>query len=774
MAHKTDPVTRQNYLDVVTAAEVPDRFQAAVDYLLQQQQPQQQSSLNHNNQNTNNNNNNNNNTKTLNAGPFAIYWNQLCIALGARIQRLLKYDGGSIARDVAALYPSVRAAALSMLVGLCDHMQAGASVAHTSTDAASHMGILGSSAGLDALFWPNHNENSVYDGTGTDDDDEYNFTSRGAVPILGADAWTNDPFLSCDNNDDNGNGNGNGGVGTSTSPPTPTGGLIGAVMAGPAPTSTSSVLSSAEWKALEGASVNIHNVDNVSDSTTNNNNNNNTHLTDTVVGLYPLQKSFLEASAERLHANLKHLFPEAVDIDERGNAVEILPTLPSRYDITKLDTTVREELSYADPRQGGGELGMTTMLCANVVDMVYEFCRLAHSAVSRAGEDGYLTTTKHTPTDKHKPITPIGDCSPTERLLHDQKLMVVLSSLSNFLRTAPDRTFVQPYRPAGANNHRAVAVSPQYQEASRVCQIALQPARQHLDSLVKREILIPLCRALNSRVAEAVATLHRGVYIEHENNHNYDQKYDQNLEATTDDSSTSSFVQTRLHPLYETIVSGHLQKLPPDYAGIIARIVAAYSIYVYVSHVSLVRPLGETGRLKITQDLADLELALEQLVYKAGSTSTLAQIDGGRPYAELRSVRNLLFWNGFDDNFHSPDHIARSLLEENWIKDVRPSTVLHFLFALAPNLLSSPHHSKRQSPEDYVRSLVRYNGSFDDCESTAWMTTMACCDAYRQRESVHVNVNTASTNHTTLKGGDARVPAVLMILGPELLRRRRQ
>ena len=43
---------------------------------------------------------------------FSLFWAQMCIGLGGRIQRLLKYDNGSLESDVAALYPAVRSTSL--------------------------------------------------------------------------------------------------------------------------------------------------------------------------------------------------------------------------------------------------------------------------------------------------------------------------------------------------------------------------------------------------------------------------------------------------------------------------------------------------------------------------------------------------------------------------------------------------------------------------------------------------------------------------------------
>ena len=440
-----------------------------------------------------------------------------------------------------------------------------------------------------------------------------------------------------------------------------------------------------------------------------------------MTGLLPLQTAFLGSCRRRLCTPIQFMFPEGLSVDEDGVAMNVLPTLPSRYDMQKLDHSIRSELALADPREGGGDLSMTTMIAEVVVDMVERFCARAKTAVIEAGEEGCLTE----------------DGTQTDNLLHDLKVANVMSTLATALKNAPENTFVVPYRPA---------TSAQHEEAANLCQQALVPALMGIEKMVRNLILTPLCHALNRRVAAAIAKLHHGSYLE------------SSLENSDDGPS---FVQKHLSGLYENLAEQHLSRLPADYAGIVASTVASFSIYTFVSNVSLIRPLGETARLHITQDLAEFELALEQLVLKGGSSMTLSQVEMGKPYAELRAVRQMFYWTGLDNTTLAASSVAKSMLREVWVKDVRPSTVFHFLFGFAPNLLSSPHHSKRMRPEDYVSTLVKLDGSIDEGEASAWMTTMACCDSYQQRESV-VGVE-----------GDRRVAAILMMLGPELLRRRR-
>jgi len=600
---------------------------------------------------------------------FAIFWGKLCNNLGKTLKELLKID--KLTGDVAALYPAVRSAVLGMLGRLYDTMQAGSSsTSNLSLEdtASSSNGILGGSSALDNALWASLSTKDNAMSTGI-----IGVSESSVLGVSSADTWTRADVENEDSNDR----------------------VFLATTAGTT-TSLSAIFSSSEWKSMQS------------------------------IGLQPLQNAFLKSCRKRLCTPVEFMFPEGLSVDENGVAMQVLPSLPSRYDLQKLDHSIRSELSLADHREGGGDLSMTTMIAEAVVDMVELFCSRAKTALTEMGEDGCLT----------------NNGNPTESLLHDLKVANVMSTLAVALKTAPENTFVVPYRPA---------TSAQHEEAANLCHQALVPAMIKIEKMVKSLILNPLCRALNRRVAAAIAKMHHGTYLE------------SSMAGGGMDSGGPSFVQKHLVGLYEYIAEQHLSKLPSDYAAIVASTVASFSIHTFVSNASLIRPLGENARLHITHDLAEFELALEQLILKGGSSMTLNQVELGKPYAELRAVRQMFFWEGLNNPSLSASSLAKSMLREIWVKDVRPSTVFHFLFSFAPTLLSSPHHSKRMRPEDYVSTLVQLDGSIDDGEASAWMTTMACCDSYQQRESIDRDSG----------NGDRRVAAILMMLGPELLRRRR-
>lgn len=694
LALKSDQVKRQSFLQVVAQSKsgVPDEFAPAQNYLRTQAQDQSINILH-------------------------LFWTQLCLSLGNRMSRLLKYEGGRLAGDVAALYPVLRAASLSVLGDVKFDDLGGGGGGSGNNGYGGGEGLEGFSHGASGSLGGNIFQQEA--------ETESNRTKGRLSFNTSADSWTVPASTSSSLFGARDEGNKNQ---ANARAPDMTGG------------SDSNVLNSTEWKIImgeyspkvrEGAAA--------------------------VIGLSALHSYFQEVSLARLCATLPGLFAReasmaGLDMETEGvhtgfDATEpTFPTLPSRYDLTKLETLIKDELALADPRQGGGEFSMVPFLCNNVVQMIAKFCRASQNATSSSIFDkvSYLQD---------------DEWAPTEVLSHDFKLTAVISSFLQSVKAAPDDTFIAPYRPA----HSA-----QHEDAARICKLALAPGIKSLESLVYRSILKPLCRTLNQRLSRIFSKMHLGAYTENESGGG---------------GGGSSFVQSNLSQPYEQICTSILSKLPSEFGYHVASMVSSYSIYAFTSNVALARPLGEMGRMSIIQDLADLELSLEHLLQSTGGSSVssssgfvqsstsspLAAIEGGKPYHELRAMRSMLFWDGLTESSEAPpDAVVSNLLSEDWVKDVRPSTLLHYLFSLAPNLLSSPHHAKRMTAQDYVAGLVRFEGSdVEDGEAKAWMTTMACCDSYQQREST---INNDGDDNAI--NGDKRIAAILMALGPELLRYR--
>ncbi|EFX63972.1 hypothetical protein DAPPUDRAFT_334740 [Daphnia pulex] len=126
----------------------------------------------------------------------------------------------------------------------------------------------------------------------------------------------------------------------------------------------------------------------------------------------------------------------------------------------------------------------------------------------------------------------------------------------------------------------------------------------------------------------------------------------------------------------------------PDFLREELRAVATRCLDLFVRHASLLRPLGDGGKMKLAADFAQMELAISSFYDRPTEL--------GRFYRVLRSFRPLLF--------QTVEHLAQSPT----VGDVIPySLVLHFLFARAPAELKSPHQGAGWS-------VVRYSKWLDE------------------------------------------------------------
>uniref|UniRef100_A0A8C7G911 Conserved oligomeric Golgi complex subunit 5 n=1 Tax=Oncorhynchus kisutch TaxID=8019 RepID=A0A8C7G911_ONCKI len=136
--------------------------------------------------------------------------------------------------------------------------------------------------------------------------------------------------------------------------------------------------------------------------------------------------------------------------------------------------------------------------------------------------------------------------------------------------------------------------------------------------------------------------------------------------------------------------------------------IAQRCITLFIRHASLLRPLGEGGKMRLAADFAQMELAVAPLCRRVSEL--------GKPYRLLRSFRPLLFQNS--------ELIASSPA----VGDLIPySTLLHFLFTRAPSELKSPHQRAEWS-------IARYSQWLDDHPSERDRLTLirGALEAYMQ------------------------------------------
>ncbi|XP_044279223.1 conserved oligomeric Golgi complex subunit 5 isoform X2 [Varanus komodoensis] len=114
--------------------------------------------------------------------------------------------------------------------------------------------------------------------------------------------------------------------------------------------------------------------------------------------------------------------------------------------------------------------------------------------------------------------------------------------------------------------------------------------------------------------------------------------------------------------------------------------IAQRAIEIFIRNASLLRPLGEGGKMRLAADFAQMELAVAPLCRRVS--------DLGKSYRLLRSFRPMLF--------QTSEHIASSPA----VGEIIPfSTVIQFLFTRAPPELKSPFQRAEWTVARYSRWL---------------------------------------------------------------------
>ncbi|XP_064633908.1 conserved oligomeric Golgi complex subunit 5-like [Lineus longissimus] len=122
--------------------------------------------------------------------------------------------------------------------------------------------------------------------------------------------------------------------------------------------------------------------------------------------------------------------------------------------------------------------------------------------------------------------------------------------------------------------------------------------------------------------------------------------------------------------------------------------IACSCIELFVNHASLVRPLGDGGKMRLAADFAQMELGISPLCRRVS--------DLGKHYRLLRAFRPLIF--------QTSEHISESPA----LGDVIPySCVIHFLFTRAPPELKSPHQAANWSISRYSQWLEDHSSEKD-------------------------------------------------------------
>ncbi|KAK2984939.1 hypothetical protein RJ640_017747 [Escallonia rubra] len=113
----------------------------------------------------------------------------------------------------------------------------------------------------------------------------------------------------------------------------------------------------------------------------------------------------------------------------------------------------------------------------------------------------------------------------------------------------------------------------------------------------------------------------------------------------------------------------------------LVRTMASRVLMFFIRHASLVRPLSESGKLRMARDMAELELAVGQNLFPVEQL--------GPPYRALRALRPVIF-------LETSQLGASSLLQ-----DLPLSVILHHLYSRGPEELQSPMQRNKLTPVQY-------------------------------------------------------------------------
>ncbi|KAK9153286.1 hypothetical protein Sjap_000766 [Stephania japonica] len=113
----------------------------------------------------------------------------------------------------------------------------------------------------------------------------------------------------------------------------------------------------------------------------------------------------------------------------------------------------------------------------------------------------------------------------------------------------------------------------------------------------------------------------------------------------------------------------------------LVRRMASRILIFFIRHAALVRPLSESGKLRMARDMAELELAIGQNLFPVEQL--------GAPYRALRDFRPFIFLD-ISQLGSSPN-----------LQNLPPSAVLHHIYSRGPEELQSPMQRNKLTPLQY-------------------------------------------------------------------------
>lgn len=138
----------------------------------------------------------------------------------------------------------------------------------------------------------------------------------------------------------------------------------------------------------------------------------------------------------------------------------------------------------------------------------------------------------------------------------------------------------------------------------------------------------------------------------------------------------------------------------------LVREMASEILVYFIRHASLVRPLSEAGKLRMARDMAELELAVQNLF-------PVEQL--GPPYRALRAFRPIIFLE------------TSQLVQSPLLQDLPPIVILHHLYSRGPDELETPMQRNKTTVTQYSLWLDSQR------EDQVWKGIKATLDDYEMK-----------------------------------------
>lgn len=438
--------------------------------------------------------------------------------------------------------------------------------------------------------------------------------------------------------------------------------------------------------------------------------------------------AFMAASLRQISTPIQLMFPQSTNFHTSP---------PSRSDMHTLSRTIYAELDRA---------GQDPVLIDGVLLQIHKAVGLFCNNIKRIMNTGKALTTMapgfgRTPAQAHN-VSLLNVLN-----LLDESIDEIASRVKNLSLASPSTAPAE----SGGSTQKALEA---------LCDKHLMPCHDELQTL-EYACLGQYLQSLALVLESMFAKMHQESFADQANGREQPQ-----AKLTP---SGSKFM-AEFSGAFNVILEEHIKRLPnASFAATCVSDFVARLISVFIRHASMVRPLQENGKLRLANDMAQLELRLECIL----PLKTL-----GAVYDELRAFRHMVFLdNG-------------SILRDSTVDKIRPSNVWHHLISRAPPELQMPHQMKRWAASKYIHWLdtaagldTRENGSnaFSvrllplgypclknrgislAAEREAWKEITKCLDAYAQRVSA-LPESEVSTTYDLLQESGA-----ILLAGYEML-----